>query len=777
MSQGIVFNVETSRILALIADDIYDSPFAMLRENVQNAYDAIRMRFVSDGKLQEGGKIDIAARPDFISISDNGIGMTLETLQENFWKAGSSGKHSDKAKNAGVVGTFGIGAMANFGVCTELVVETRNENSDGALRSKALRDDLKVAEECITLEKMEKGRDIGTTVSATLDAASKINLDQAKAYLKEYVRYLPVPVTFNGELISCEQFGINAESQQKFSKNIGVKEISDNSFAVTIEVFVDSNSQVLLKAANILFSGKPIDGEMLLVQSGGQLMGLRSYFGLAPVPVSSVYSFGGVANLAFLKPTAGREALQRESIEFVQKLISLVERGVSEMIAETSVADNNNAFLSWVGNARRYDLAKNVKVRILPDNIEMPLGQVRQHLAGKNCLYYQGSDKNIIETFATQSTALIHISQSNPRRNIQIHYVVSVLSFRPVPSNAQVLKTYEHDELTYAEAAILVRIGSILRDDYLAPEMSLVFADISHGVNILVDKDDGSVRILIAKSSPIILPLIECYDRAYELFTQFIKDFVRNHVYSRIQEYIPSSTRDGVESLRKILQRNRELYSYEDAERGDLEGVLGEYLTGETGFQELIKVARVKTAGQSQKVSRDQVGTVESVVPDVVDSPAPPSENLTDFSAMPPILRKEISSDKKLLTTDQQYPQLNNFTTLLGLSDRLMRTEAEFFYSPHTTRVLWAGHRVIYIFTEVTGRLSLYYDIELRNPIDHDKAGGGMFPTTTLITKTRIFVPVPHALENEFRINSGSKEFFVRFDILTSESSPDKVVE
>ena len=35
--------------------------------------------------------------------------MNEDVLQNNFWKAGSSGKNNDLAKKAGVVGTFGIG--------------------------------------------------------------------------------------------------------------------------------------------------------------------------------------------------------------------------------------------------------------------------------------------------------------------------------------------------------------------------------------------------------------------------------------------------------------------------------------------------------------------------------------------------------------------------------------------------------------------------------------------------------------------------------------------
>src|SRR5262245_60229710 len=44
---GIVFQVETERVLKILAREIYDSPLALLRENVQNAYDAVRMRYAS----------------------------------------------------------------------------------------------------------------------------------------------------------------------------------------------------------------------------------------------------------------------------------------------------------------------------------------------------------------------------------------------------------------------------------------------------------------------------------------------------------------------------------------------------------------------------------------------------------------------------------------------------------------------------------------------------------------------------------------------------------
>lgn len=42
--ERIAFDVETSRVLEILSSEIYDSPKAFLRENVQNAYDAVLMR-------------------------------------------------------------------------------------------------------------------------------------------------------------------------------------------------------------------------------------------------------------------------------------------------------------------------------------------------------------------------------------------------------------------------------------------------------------------------------------------------------------------------------------------------------------------------------------------------------------------------------------------------------------------------------------------------------------------------------------------------------------
>jgi molecular chaperone HtpG len=768
MSQGITFEVETSRILEILAREIYDSPLALLRENLQNAYDAIRLRFVPLGAALTEGRIDVQIDPTKISISDNGVGMTEQVLRQHFWKAGSSGKRSDIARRAGVVGTFGIGAMANFGVCRRLTVTTRAVDTNETLQSTADRDTLSIAKECITLDRLPEVRDFGTTIVAELEPQSAIGLDAARTYLEPYVGLLTVPVFLNGTLISQRTSESRLGLTKRTFTSLATMHTTHRELEMNLEILVDSNALILAKAVDLKIAGSAVEGQLTLLQSGGQLFGLRSAFGLAPIPVASIFQFGGLADLPFLQPTAGREAIARESIEQVSQILRMIEKEVVEALAKTEFVDRNTAFLQSVSNTGQTNLAGRVTIHVWPDDRDVPLEEARNFAGNRTMLYYTGRDEQVIHTFANENTCVLQIAQAMPRRQVQHLYVLNVLKVPSVPATAQIMREYRGSELSAAEASIAIRLAGVLRDDYLIPDVEVSLAEISHGVTILPVKAADSLKVFLAKTSPALPPLIQLYQSDWELFPAFIKDFARNSVYPRVKEFVPSSTRQGADALKRILERNRELYRYEETELGELEGLLGDYLAEKISLTDVLKTAKVRIRAQSQRLSGAQVGSIENILPDVARSPVEPAPlgEGNEYVAAPPILREDIKSNLKLLTTTVQYPLLNGFTMLLGLSDRVTREFAEFFRWPHTTRIIWGGHRVVYIFTDPTAKISLYYDIDLKTPLEAAQASGGIFPTTTLITKNRTFVPVPTELHDAFAIKKGPKEFYVRFDTL-----------
>ena len=86
----IAFKIEFSRILDLLAHQIYQSPLALLRENTQNAFDAVRMRQAEGQEFEPAIHVNVDGEQ--VVVSDNGIGMTAREIEENFWYAGKSGK-------------------------------------------------------------------------------------------------------------------------------------------------------------------------------------------------------------------------------------------------------------------------------------------------------------------------------------------------------------------------------------------------------------------------------------------------------------------------------------------------------------------------------------------------------------------------------------------------------------------------------------------------------------------------------------------------------------
>ena len=115
-----------------------------------------------------------------------------------------------------------------------------------------------------------------------------------------------------------------------------------------------------------------------------------------------------------------------------------------------------------------------------------------------------------------------------------------------VPDKTTVLKVYAPNELLREEASFLARVLATLSDDYLLADVSVEFADISHGVPIKFEEQGGTLRLWIARDGSSVKPVVMSYYTAYEVFGGFVKDYVRNHIYPQITKYVPSSTREGV---------------------------------------------------------------------------------------------------------------------------------------------------------------------------------------------------------------------------------------
>lgn len=137
------FKTETKKLLDLMINSIYTNKDIFLRELISNASDAIDKLYyksLTDDKLSvkhDSLEINLSVDKDkrTITISDNGIGMTKEELEQNLGTICKSGselfkQENKKKKNIDIIGQFGVGFYSSFMVSSEVRVESKSIDSE-----------------------------------------------------------------------------------------------------------------------------------------------------------------------------------------------------------------------------------------------------------------------------------------------------------------------------------------------------------------------------------------------------------------------------------------------------------------------------------------------------------------------------------------------------------------------------------------------------------------------------------------------------------------------
>src|SRR5436190_11641610 len=134
------FQAEVKQLLHLMVHSLYGNKEIFLRELVSNASDAcdkLRFEAMADPALFETDTnlsirvtVDAAART--ITVSDNGIGMSRDEVVANIGTIAKSGTReffqqlaSDRARDANLIGQFGVGFYSAFIVADRVTLVTR----------------------------------------------------------------------------------------------------------------------------------------------------------------------------------------------------------------------------------------------------------------------------------------------------------------------------------------------------------------------------------------------------------------------------------------------------------------------------------------------------------------------------------------------------------------------------------------------------------------------------------------------------------------------------
>ncbi len=137
------FKTESKRLLDLMANSIYTNKDIFLRELISNASDALdKLHYLSltSSDVKENDphiEISVDAKNRLLTISDNGIGMNREDLDNNLGTIAKSGSldFKEALENKGdvdIIGQFGVGFYSAFMVADQIEVHTKKVLEDKA---------------------------------------------------------------------------------------------------------------------------------------------------------------------------------------------------------------------------------------------------------------------------------------------------------------------------------------------------------------------------------------------------------------------------------------------------------------------------------------------------------------------------------------------------------------------------------------------------------------------------------------------------------------------
>lgn len=202
------FKSESKRLLDLMINSIYTHKEIFLRELISNASDAIdKLCFIAltDDKLNMSrDDFKIFIKPDkenrTLTITDNGIGMDKDDLENNLGTIASSGSYkfkqemSEKQDDIDIIGQFGVGFYSAFMVAKKITVVTKKYGCDTAYKWESDGAD--------GYEITETDRDeIGTTIVLEIkDNTEEENYDEfleqyrIQGLIKKYSDYIRYPI-------------------------------------------------------------------------------------------------------------------------------------------------------------------------------------------------------------------------------------------------------------------------------------------------------------------------------------------------------------------------------------------------------------------------------------------------------------------------------------------------------------------------------------------------------------------------------------------------------
>ena len=287
------FKAESKKLMDLMINSIYTNKEIFLRELISNASDAIdklHYKSLTDENVKVNKKdfaINVAVDEESrtITISDNGIGMTAEELENNLGtiaKSGSSAfkEENEHKKDIDIIGQFGVGFYSAFMVASKIKVVSKSYGDSVAnvWESSGI--------DGYTINKCDKDT-YGTEITLFIKEDDEDNNyseflheHTISSLIKKYSNYITYPIK-----MTMHKSEYNEKTKETDEKEV-IETLND-----MVPLWKRNKSKIKDEEYNTFYSDKFFDYEAPIARIHTSAEGLVSYNSLLFIPSHAPYDF------------------------------------------------------------------------------------------------------------------------------------------------------------------------------------------------------------------------------------------------------------------------------------------------------------------------------------------------------------------------------------------------------------------------------------------------------------------------------------------------------
>ena len=289
------FQAEVKQLMQLMIHSLYSNKEIVLRELISNASDAadkLRFEALANSALYENDtelKITVGFDQEkrTVTISDNGIGMSRDEVIANIGTIAKSGTKEfmqslsgDEAKDANLIGQFGVGFYSSFIIADKVTLTTRRAGDSEAVQWQS------AGEGDYTLEaatKASRGTEITLHLRETEDEF--LNDWQLKSIIRKYSDHITLPIVMKkSEWKEGEQ---GSDGNQKPGEMVQTDELETINKANAL--WARAKNEITTEEYHEFYKHVSHDYEAPLAYTHSRVEGKQEYISLLYIPAKAPF--------------------------------------------------------------------------------------------------------------------------------------------------------------------------------------------------------------------------------------------------------------------------------------------------------------------------------------------------------------------------------------------------------------------------------------------------------------------------------------------------------